>query len=96
MGEYYLSNKATHDLEEIFIFSYTRFGAARAEAYLTALEECFISLAHNPVLGKDVGYIREGYRKYQHVSHAVYYTQQDSSVLIVRVLHAAMQQNNHL
>lgn len=54
MAEYQLSNKADEDLNDIYSFSYRRFGEARADAYLLALERRFSILAAQPGLGRRI------------------------------------------
>jgi plasmid stabilization system protein ParE len=49
MAEYELSKKADEDLNEIYRFSYRRFGEAAADTYLLALERRFSILAAQPV-----------------------------------------------
>jgi toxin ParE1/3/4 len=61
MAEYELSNKADDDLNEIYLFSRQRFGEAKADAYLLALEERFSVLASQPRLGRQIDQIRPGY-----------------------------------
>jgi toxin ParE1/3/4 len=73
MAEYELSNKADDDLNEIYIFSRQRFGKAKADAYLLALEERFSILARQPRLGRRIDHIRPGYLRYEHVSHSIFY-----------------------
>lgn len=90
MSEYLLSEKADQDLVEIYLFSYHRFGEARADAYLLALEERFETLAGQPGIGRRIDHIREGYYRYNHASHAIFYTLHEKGILIVRVLHGHM------
>lgn len=51
----------------------------------------FRSLAKNPLMGRTCDEIREGYRKFPHGSHVIYYKlHKDDDLLIVRILHTTM------
>ncbi len=78
------------------MFSNERFGEARADAYLLALEERFRLIANQPFLGKRIDHIREGYLRNGYANHAIYYTFREEGILIVRVLHNSMDVELHL
>ena len=96
MADYALSNKADEDLTEIYSFSYHRFGEARADAYLIALEECFSLLAEQPLLGRSIELIRADYLRYEHASHTIFYKRTADGILVIRVLHQSMDPGPHL
>ena len=96
MAEYELSNKADEDLTEIYLFSYQRFGEARADAYLLAMEERFSTLAEQPFLGRKIDHIRAGYLRYEHASHSIFYTLKENGILVMRVLHQSMDSERRL
>jgi len=96
MANYLLSGKADEDLISIYLFTLEEFGETQADAYLYALEERFEILAENPALGRGIAHIREGYRRYEHVSHSIFYRATDGGVLIMRVLHSSMDTDQHL
>jgi len=97
MADYILSGKADEDLAGIYRFSYERFGEAQADAYLTALEECFMALAKNPALGRSADIIRKNYFRYEHISHSIFYTRKNASaIMIMRVLHNSMDAPRHV
>ena len=96
MADYALSNKADEDLTEIYSFSYHRFGEARADAYLIALEECFSLLAEQPLLGRSIDQIRADYLRYEHASHTIFYKRTTDGILVMRVLHQSMDPGSHL
>ena len=87
MVDYRLSGKADDNLNEIYLYSYQRFGEPRADDYLLDMEKCFIMLADQPRLGRQVDYIRSGYRRFDHGSHAIFYKIMDTGINIMRVLH---------
>ena len=96
MADYQLSGKAEEDLIGIYTFSYQKFGVAKADAYLLALEERFYSLAERPFLGRSIDHTRQGYRQYEHVSHSIFYTVDDYGITVMRVLHNSMNTDRHL
>jgi len=96
VGEYSLSQAAEEDVRKIYRYSLENFGETKAAAYLLSLDECFLILAGNPDVGKDVSYIRSGYYQFSHDRHAVFYKRDDAGVFIVRVLHAVMEHSKHL
>jgi len=96
MAEYQLSNKADEDLTGIYLFSYRRFGEARADAYLLALEERFSLLASQPRLGRRVDHVRTGYLRYEHASHSIFYRLTENGIMVMRVLHQSMAVEQHI
>ena len=58
MADYVLTQRADQDIAEIYRFSYQQFGAAKADAYLLALEERFLMLAEQPLIGQKIDHIR--------------------------------------
>ena len=47
-------------------------------------------------MGSDYSAVREGLRRYEHVSHAVYFRPTSSGILVLRVLHGAMDPGRHI
>ncbi len=88
MSDYRLSGKADDDLGGIYLYSYRHFGETKADEYLLALAERFFMLAEQPHLGKQIDYIRDGYRRFDHESHAIFYQITDFVVQIMRILHS--------
>ncbi len=88
MADYRLSGKADDDLNEIYLYSYQRFGESKADDYLLNMERCFIMLANQPRLGRQIDNIRKGYRRLDHGNHAIFYKITDKNIIIMRVLHA--------
>lgn len=92
MNQYKLTIKADEDLVNIFHYSLRQFGLNRAETYLTSLEEHFLTLAHSPELGRRIDHIRQGYFRYEHLSHKNI----PEGVLIVRILHQSVDVPKHI
>ncbi|NVJ93210.1 MAG: type II toxin-antitoxin system RelE/ParE family toxin [Methylocystaceae bacterium] len=88
MREYRLSELADQDLHDIYVYTYRQFGEKQADLYLSELETCFLRLVGHPNLGRDIGYIRDGYLRFEHQHHSVFYQIESDGVYIVRVLHS--------
>lgn len=90
MGTFYLTNAAKADLKDIGRYTQREWGHAQRDKYLAMLDDCFHSIAAQPLKGQDCSYIREGYRKQRAASHVIFYRQVDTGVEIVRILHGSM------
>lgn len=87
MASYNLSKIADADLDQIYEHSILEFGLGKAQEYFLGLHNSFSLLADNPLMGRDVSHIKEGYRRHEYKSHSVYYTVKDFDILIVKILH---------
>ena len=96
MADYELSKKADQDLTELYIFSFQRFGEDKADAYLLSLEEFFRNRVETPHLGRDISYIRQGYFRYEHVRHSIFYKLKEDEIIVMRVLHNSMNIEQHI
>lgn len=96
MSSYTLSGAADADIEAIAKESASRWGLARAEAYILALHRALETLAAFPEAGRDIGELRPGYRHFEHERHSIFYRQTEGGILVVRVLHQRMQPKRHL
>ncbi len=91
MRKFKFSVEAVNDLEEIWIYTKQTWSHEQADRYYNLIidEVEFISL--NPSLGRDINYIKEGFRSTKVKSHVIYYKQvEDEAILIVRILHQRM------
>lgn len=91
MRRFDLTRSAKADLKSIARFTQSHWGVRQRNAYLQEMDQVFHSLAENPELGRPCDEIREGYRKIPYGAHVIYYKQPtEEDVLIVRILHGAM------
>ena len=91
MSGFELTKSAQADLKAIAKFTQDRWGVRQRNTYLREIDQIFRTLAKNPVMGRACDEVREGYRKFPHGSHIIYYQQDDSDVLlVVRILHMTM------
>ncbi len=96
MPEYRLRPKARADLDGIWDYTYTTWGAKQARHYLTDLKRTCAKLACNPHLGKLRTDAYEGLRVYPAGKHLVFYLAIDVGIDVVRVLHERMDAQSHL
>ena len=97
MSHFDLTRSARADLKAIARFTQERWGVRQRNAYLKEIDQVFRELAKNPKMGRECDEIREGYRKFPHGGHVVFYKQVGSGdLLIVRILHGSMDVETHL
>ncbi|HSC76179.1 MAG TPA: type II toxin-antitoxin system RelE/ParE family toxin [Pseudomonadales bacterium] len=85
-----LRPKAEEDLENIYQYSIEHWGNTRADEYIREISTAFLTLAENPLLGRDCSDIRPEFRAFTVASHVVFYKPSNSGVAVVRVLHQSM------
>lgn len=97
MRSFDLTKAAQADLKSIARYTQERWGARQRNAYLKEMDHTFRSLARNPGIGRACDEIREGYRKFPHGTHVIYYRQVAAGGMqVVRILHATMDPDTHL
>lgn len=97
MSRYLLSPAAHADLEQIWDYTYARWGLDQAEEYVRELQRAIERAAANPQIGRACDEIRPGYRKLAAGSHTLFYRlSADGIVDVVRVLHQRMDVDRHL
>lgn len=85
-----LSRKAQSDLDDIRNFSVLHFGVDRAIAYLDAFEATFRRILDFPEIGAPHFALTPAVRAIGCQRHRIYYDCSGDTVLIVRILHQAM------
>ena len=91
MTRFDLTRAARADLKSIARFTQERWGLHRRNAYLKQMDRAFRALADNPGIGQACDDIRTGYCKFPQGAHVIFYKEMaDHDLLIVRILHAAM------
>ena len=96
MTPYQLSRAAARDLKAIAQYTVKTFGVKQAKTYANGFEQCFLTITDNPFVGRDIGFIRPGLRRFEHESHFIYYLRRDNGIYIVRVLHYRQLSSKHL
>lgn len=87
---------AEQDLINIFLYGMEHFGQAQAERYAKTLNAKIEMAAEHPDFGADYGFVTGGVRRYESVSHAIYYRPTQSGILVLRILHGRMDPARHL
>ena len=62
---YKLSNRAVEDFESIYEYTWRKFGYQHADKYTTEMEQLFLLLEKNPLMGRNSSEIKEGTRQVQ-------------------------------
>ena len=86
---YKLSLAADRDLEEIFDYTFKKFGLDQATRYLVELESIFAQVIENQGIGKARDEIKPGLRSFPKASQVVYYRVLKDHIRIVRILHGS-------
>lgn len=91
MVRYKLTNEAIKDLEEIWSYTKQKWSIEQADRYYNLLIDEIEYVSINPLSGRSIDYIKEGYKTTKVKSHVVFYMQQEKEmILIVRILHQSM------
>jgi toxin ParE1/3/4 len=91
MAKYRFTNEAVKDLEEIWSYTKQKWSLEQADRYYNLIIDEIEFVSSNPLLGRSIDYIKEGYRSTNVKSHLVFYKQhEDDTILIVRILHQSM------
>jgi toxin ParE1/3/4 len=95
---YTVSNEATADLENIWLYTFENWSVEQADRYLQLILDEFSYLSKEPNSGKDRSDIRVGYLSSKVKSHVIFYTIEVHSahIKIERVLHENMDIPNRL
>jgi toxin ParE1/3/4 len=95
---YTISVKASEDIENIWLYTFENWSLEQADRYVNLIFDEIEYLAGKPGSGKDISYIRKGYRYSKVKSHLIFYRLIDmqSDIEIIRVLHQRMDIENRL
>jgi toxin ParE1/3/4 len=96
MAAYRLSAAADADFANIIEFGIFRFGVSQVRLYVSELEQHLAALATNSSIGRYASEVANGMRRFSFGAHVIFYQQDGSGILIVRVLHQSMDFHRHL
>ena len=85
-----LTPAARSDIVEIDEWGYQQFGEEVADDYLRKLHSAFDQLADHSLSGKATPEYGKRYRCLVHRKHRIFYVVDNDVVLVVRILHHAM------
>jgi toxin ParE1/3/4 len=88
MARFKLTNEAVKDLEEIWIYTYQNWSVEQADRYYNLIIDEIEFLSSNPLSGRSMDYIKEGYRVSKVKSQLVFYKIiTNEAIEIIRILH---------
>jgi toxin ParE1/3/4 len=91
---YVISKDADADLQNIYWYTYERWGEKQAELYINGLFLTFGTLAQFPEMGRTRVELNTKIRSLAHKRHVIYYITMDGQIGISRVLHGSMDEEN--
>jgi toxin ParE1/3/4 len=90
MKELVYSPLAEADLGEIWDYTAHRWDADQADACVAMIANTALNLARGMTPGQSIDWLRAGYRRRLAGSHAIFYRETESTIIVVRVLHQRM------
>ena len=60
MADYFLSERAARDIEEIADYGFTNFGVIKSREYGQSLKDCLNDLANSPLMGLGADELADG------------------------------------
>ena len=97
MAGFRFTNEAVKDIEQIWSYTNQKWSLEQADRYYNLIMDEIEFIASNPLSGKSIDYIKEGYRSTKVKSHVIFYKQQKGdTILIIRILHQSMDSENRM
>lgn len=89
--QYRITQEALSDLEKIWLHTDENWSEQQADKYYNDLIKGIEFISTNPEIGKEIDYVKKGYRKFVIQSHLIFYQiSQNMEIEIIRVLHQSM------
>ena len=97
MPKLQLSKAAEDDIASIADYTIFKFGIGQAQKYRNGLIDSLAKIAHNPELGQ-IFILPNGIglKRFRYKSHIVFYKENSSGILVVRILGGMMDFKRHL
>ena len=89
-ARYTLRQCAADDLEQIWRYTFQKWGIDQADKYLRSIISRFLWLAENPTLGKQRNDIKPGYYCFPEGRHLIFYTLSQNGIDIIGAPHQNM------
>jgi toxin ParE1/3/4 len=97
MAKYKFTNKAVHDLTQIWNYTLNKWSEDQADIYYQMLIKNCNEVANNPELGKNYSGVSENLFGFKAGRHIIFYRRiEDSEVEITRILHEQMDIENRI
>ena len=87
---------AYEDLEAIWEYTVKTWSPNQADKYYHQIIHAFELLSINPQIGKSADHVRKGYRYFKINMHLIYFTTTETTINIIRILHAQIDIPNRL
>jgi len=95
-NDYKLTPAAKNDLQEIWRYTFERWGEQQAEKYVFQFEKTFHDLVKTPYLGRPRPDIQKDYRSLPEGKHIIFYRVTDNNIEIIGIPHASMDVGSYL
>ena len=98
MTNYSLTKEAVNDLGEIWDYTYKKWSVEQADRYYNLIIDEIEFIASNPLTGRSIDHIKQGYRSSKVKSHIVFYKldEENKVIIVVRILHQMMDVENRM
>ncbi len=87
---------AVDDLEDIWFYTFQNWSQEQADRYHELIYKEIEFLSKKPAAGKDMSYLREGYRSSKVKAHHIFYRYSSVELEVIRILHESMDIPNRL
>ena len=84
-----LSQAADADLEDIFDYTFEKYGLDQAVSYVSGFDDVFKIISGNPNTGRKRNEVREGLLSFVKEQHIIFYRNLDDCIRIVRILYGS-------
>ena len=95
-SNYSIRALAQGNLEEIWLYTYEKWGLEQADHYLNLLLTRFDWLAENPLVGRKRDDIKTSYYCLPEGMHLIFYTISDDGIEIIDIPHQSMDVIDHM
>ena len=88
--------EAYRDIEEIFDYTLENWSYNQAVKYVALIDDCINDIAQEKLIGKNYIHSSCDYKTIKTGRHIIFYSFQDKSCIVVRILHEKMDFDNNL
>ena len=91
INKYRISKQAINDLNDIWVYTFTKWSKEQADRYYDLIIEEIEFIADNYLIGKSAEQTRKNYRVTKIKSHLIFYRKAENEMVeVVRILHQIM------
>lgn len=95
MHNYFISEKALEDLENIWEYTDKQWSRQQASLYLEIIFSAIELISEDPLKNKEYTKLKRKYRSSRVKSHVIFYLLSDSGIVeVIRILHKSMDLND--